>query len=572
MIKSSVKNTDAAMPWYTLLLKGYYTLKGAIGLIVMFFCILWFLNHCTPMMLDDYLYASGVSKTDFSVGISHASMMDVFTSCYYHYFFNNGRMANNLVFLMFYLGGKDMYNIVAALIQTTALFVLCRMLFGKATLLSLCLLILSCFVLYSGAYHAFFWCCGAFNYVWSACILIFSVFAILQSLKYAGWQSRILSVLGYFLLFFAASMHEMLGATLAGAMVMWLLYRRICRLNCPGQVWCALIVVLVGTALPMLSPGIHARAGSMDYFSLKFLLMSTGSLIRHTLITTIVFFALLIYNTSRKRFDLVYFYALVSFVLAYLMGMHSHIGNAYFYYSFAVTVWLLQTIAPSIRNWRPVYRGIIYIACLSSIAGMCYLSYRIDATVASAFELGKQQPVAVLDVNPINETEALAYVHALPVNPTHIYSYFVKYHKCRGFYVIQRKFKGDEKIYNKLLSAPPNEAKSLVSPNGVVCIRLPKGKLCCVFKGCHLYGSLSCRATICPYMEKLHKGIFVSMYDKYIAKQPFIYGGLDYYEGYVYVLLPSTQGQYSSCSLLLQDMQTGEEQELTVPLESEISG
>ena len=73
-------------------------------------------------------------------------------------------------------------------------------------------------------------------------------------------------------------------------------------------------------------------------------------------------------------------------------------------------------------------------------------------------------------------------------------------------------------------------------------------------------------------MEKLHKGFFVNMYDKYIAKQPFIYGGLDYHEGYVYVLLPGNQERYAYCDLLLQDMQTGDEQQLTIPLESVTRG
>lgn len=538
-----------------------------IFFIVLLGAVLWGINYCTPLMQDDYLYSTYMSEDDFVPGRANSDIWEVFRSCFHHYFKLNGRMANNLAFFVLYAGGKSLYNVLAALVSLIGLMAMSRVFLGRISVLSICVSGCACFALFPGIYHTCCWCSGAFNYLWGASILLMAIACM--SLPRFDDKMRRLMVRAFCLILFAlaSSMHEMLAAVLLGTAGIFfaLCYYKKIPVSLL-QVSIALAIAL-GACLPLMSPGIHNRAGGVEYLSVHFVVKSAAFMLKMAWPALIVFACLLVYHTRKKRFDILYVAAVVSFALAYVMGTHSFTGCAYFYFSLAVILWLLKTIAPYVEKLGKVSR-ILVVVIFTCIMGLsCCVTLRVHKNVQIAFHQAMQQDVVVLDVDPILETEALAYVSALPINTIYIYPYVAAQHKIKDFMVILRTIRGDEKVFSDMLEQAPSDA--LVSKrlaNDWIYIRLPKNKQCCIFEGLTMSGNPTCRITVSPYMMLLHSEWMTSMYDRYVAKQTFIEGGVDYYGGYVFVLIPPVDEKYTSCSLRLQDMRYAGEENVVVPL------
>lgn len=517
--------------------------------------MIWYINHCAPMMQDDYMYATYMGERDFTPGLPNKSWSDVFRSCLNHYFINNGRMANNLAFSLFYVGDRTLFSVATAIVSVVGLLAISKVFMKQVTVVSISFALLSCILLFPGLYHTCVWCAGAFNYLWAACIFSVALFMLQRSKTSDGIGGVFSFCLACFLLFVAASMHEMLGGTMVGTSIMWLLWSLFKHHRV--SMWCvwAIIFVILGALIPLTSPGIHGRAVRMDYFSWKYVIVSTAEMIRHAWCATCVFLCLFLYHAKKRNVDILGVFACVTGVFAWAMGKHSFTGAAHFYFTFAVVLWLLNTVSPWVLNqhvWVKV--GVVSVTAVT-MCFFCYVSCRINYTIERAFQLAQKNEVVVLDVDPVNRTEAISYVHGLPINASYIYPYLGKHHGIRDFMVILRSCVGDEEVYKKMLETASHSVASCRTKDGWTYIRFPKNKMCCIFAGITLHGQSlgKTRVTMSHYSKFLHSHLFTVLYDKYIAKQRFIHGSLDYYGGYVFALIPPTE-KITSCEFLMLDM------------------
>lgn len=518
--------------------------------------MIWYINHCAPMMNDDYLYATYMG-TDFSPGLPNKSWSDVFRSCLHHYFLCNGRMANNFAFILFYLGDKTLFNVATCIVSVAGLVALSKVFMKRVTVFSLSFTILSCILLLPALYHTCVWCDGAFNYLWAASILVVALFMLQRSRTSDGLDGRLSFCVACFLLFVAASMHEMLGVNMVGTSILWLLWSLYKHRSVPG--WCvwAIVFVVLGALIPLTSPGIHERAGRIDYFSWKFVLTATAEMFRHTWCALCVCVGLLLYHAKKRNVDILGIFACVAGFFAWAVGMHNFVGCAHFYFSFAVVMWMLHTISPWLFDYHAWVKAGVVVVTATIMCFFCHVSCRINQTIELAFQLAQKNEIVVLDVDPINHTESIAHVSGLPINALYIYPYLGKYHGIRDFMVIQRSCVGDTDVYKTLLAAESHSVASCRTKDGWTYIRFPKNKLCCIFAGLTLHGQsqTKIRVSVCPFMKFLHADLFALLYDNHIAKQRFIHGSLDYYEGYVFALIPPTE-EVSSCEFKMLDLRT----------------
>ena len=135
---------------------------------------IFFVNHCTPMMQDDYLY----STYHFTPGRLNQGLRDIWESCYHHYFDTNGRMANNVITMLLFVGGKGLYNMLATVVSLTGLVLMARLFCGRVTLFSILLVTGACLLVLPGLYHTCCWCSGAVNYIWGAVLLLLVLFVV----------------------------------------------------------------------------------------------------------------------------------------------------------------------------------------------------------------------------------------------------------------------------------------------------------------------------------------------------------------------------------------------------------
>lgn len=526
--------------------------------------VLWFINHFTPMMQDGYLY----STYQFTPGVPNASLQDVVESCRKHYLEVNGRMANNLAFLLYWMGDKSLYDILASVVILVGTLSLSFLIFRRVTVYTVSLSVGAGVLLFPCLYHTCCWSDGALNYIWAASFVLLAAVLVSESGKVGKRVQPVLFWTGLGLFALAGSMHEMLSATLLGASVLWLLLKWIRHESISGKVYCVVAAILLGALLPMTSPGIHNRAGNLDYTSMRFVLMTTANLVRMVPAVSFVFLCLMIYYIRRRKLDFLFIYACVSFVLAWVMGLHSATGCSYFYFSFAVVMCLLHVLAPFLLRVGKWVKVCVVLGVVAFFAFSLGVTSKIHHHVQQAFTLAETDSVVVLDADVRTDTEALAYICGLPINTSYIYPYLGKYHGVRDFVVIQRSVTGVQSEYAAMLDAPAEDVVFRRTNDGWLYLRLPRGKTCCIFAGPELMGSSrKCRVSICPYMERLHDGLLVSLYDRYVAHQDFVDGGLDYYHGYVFVLLPPVESRYTACKLVLQSLRSAEEEEIIVPLE-----
>lgn len=523
----------------------------------------WYMNQGTPMMQDDYLYATYMGAGNFSPGVPNKCMSDVLSSCVAHYVHTNGRMANNLAFFLFYVGDKSLYNVLATVVTLVSVLSLSRLFLGRWSVFSVSFTITCCVLLIPSLYHTTLWLAGSFNYLWGACCLLLSCCFLYYRKDLTLKRYVMLRRGGYLLLVLAASMHEMLGVTLLGALGCRIGIHIIRRKEIARHDIYAIVAVALGALLPLTSPGIYNRAAGGDYMSVKYLLLSIGMMVRYAWCTTLAFGGLFVYHTWKRQFDIWYMFAGVAFVLTILVGPHSVTGCSYFYYGVAVLMWLLKTIAPWVLQWKRGIRTLWVLVTIGLMLLCCRVTHIIDNQVEKAFAMSEKTPIVLLDVDSISETEAIAYVSALPINTSFIYPYLGKYHGIDDFIVIQRTRKGNGALYKKLASEAAEKVVSTQTKDGWTYIRLPKDRTCCIFYGVDVFGSTKTRVTICPYMHLLHKGIWVSLYDRFVAGQKFANGSLDYEEGYVFIIIPPIGDSMTHVQFKMQDLRSREESLIT---------
>ena len=136
--------------------------------------VMWFLNHFTPLFLDDWHYAFifGTLEPIRSIG-------DILVSQWHHYFeFTNGRfVAHFFVQLFDGILGKGVFNVFNAAFFAVFLYALAvatsRDKSQYYNIMSVAFILV--FLVMTGFKYVFLWMSGACNYLWMAILLLFFI-------------------------------------------------------------------------------------------------------------------------------------------------------------------------------------------------------------------------------------------------------------------------------------------------------------------------------------------------------------------------------------------------------------
>lgn len=156
--------------------------KKKTAILTFLFFLLWYLNYCTPLIFDDYIYSFVFS--DYSMGfplpesaVRISSIKDIVLSQWNHYFFWGGRTVAHTLAQLFLWQGKYLFNILNAACFVLLLVEICwivnkgeiTFLFSKQELLY----IFGLFWIFSiGLGDVSVWLTLSCNYLWTTVLLL----------------------------------------------------------------------------------------------------------------------------------------------------------------------------------------------------------------------------------------------------------------------------------------------------------------------------------------------------------------------------------------------------------------
>ena len=286
-------------------------------LLVGSFLFFYILNWLMPLAFgDDYLYAfvwqgnpMHIPLTEDAVRV--ASMRDLITSQYCHYFTWSGRIVSHILIQLFLWAGKNTFNVFNALVSVfLALEIYWLVHKGKITFEinsgMFCWIIFVLWFFSPGFPQEFFWLSGACNYLWTTVFLL--AFLLPYFRKYYFWQKKnkdnpLLSFCMFFLGIIAGCTNENSVCFIIPILILLILK---CGKNKSLESWMCigLTGMMLGYALLMLSPGnlvrLFANHGS-DWFDSKIILDNLRSLAK-----VFVYQFLLWYFCLRSLFKISY--------------------------------------------------------------------------------------------------------------------------------------------------------------------------------------------------------------------------------------------------------------------------
>lgn len=155
---------------------------------VLLFCVLVFIflfaiNTLTPLSLqDDFLYKFawiGKNKVAPEYPYLIHTISDIFSSQYYHWLSQNGRLVPHLLLQIFdCLFAKWMFNIFNALAFVSLLCIIIKVALGKLEIFYLSLLLCLILFLTPSFDETSLWMAGSFNYLWSALFALVYIYII----------------------------------------------------------------------------------------------------------------------------------------------------------------------------------------------------------------------------------------------------------------------------------------------------------------------------------------------------------------------------------------------------------
>ena len=147
-----------------------------VALLLAVTVVMWFLNHFTPLFLDDWHYAFifGTLEPIRSVG-------DILVSQWHHYLSFNGRfVAHFFVQLFDGILGKGLFNVFNAIFFAVFLYALAiatsRDKKQYYSIMSVAFILV--FLVMTGFKYVFLWLSGSCNYLWMAILLLFFIHLI----------------------------------------------------------------------------------------------------------------------------------------------------------------------------------------------------------------------------------------------------------------------------------------------------------------------------------------------------------------------------------------------------------
>lgn len=237
-------------------------------LLVGSFLFFYILNWLMPLAFgDDYLYAfvwqgnpMHVPLTEDAVRV--ASLRDLITSQYCHYFTWSGRTVSHILIQFFLWAGKSIFNVFNALVSVfLALEIYWLANKGKITfeinLGMFCWIIFVLWTFSPGFPQEFFWLSGACNYLWTTVFLLAFILPYIR--KYYFWQNEnkenyLLSFCMLFLGIIAGCTNENSICFIIPILTLFILE---CGKNKSLESWMyiGLAGMMLGYAMLMLSPG-----------------------------------------------------------------------------------------------------------------------------------------------------------------------------------------------------------------------------------------------------------------------------------------------------------------------------
>ena len=390
--------------------------KKSILILLLIFCLMWFLNLMTPLIADDYLSAFALPARFSMSDILQEELkrldgfQDFFNNIISYYMGWGGRVPGGIPVGIFVLIGKEYFNPVNAF-----MFILLIMEIywisheGKITLgFDSSYLVWIFFVLWTFNivfFDTFLWLGGSCNYLWMLIVVLAFLIPYVQN-YYSGkslTNDTIKLRVGMFVLgILAGWSHETTTCWIIAVLFYWLYC---CQKNKALQSWqiSGLVGLCIGYVLLIFAPGNYSRFQMEQYGSsfateelLHFKLLETAFIIIVHFI--LWYFLLKFFLIYKKRFDqkfaVLYLNiakasAIIAFGSVFLMFLFT---AAAMRPSFLTLVFLLIGVTSLFRLQEKTQIFLISdnLKTLSKIIGYTYMIVTISVSLCNAYLSNKQ--------------------------------------------------------------------------------------------------------------------------------------------------------------------------------------
>lgn len=194
-------------------IKSYVTLLLFGGSLILFFV----LNFFTDFAFDDFNYAFKYTAQGLSSVRLH-SLTDIFSSQYYHYFWQNGRVVVHFLIQLFRMSDSkiwfDICNTVVFGLFQIGVFRLIKNDLRKIKPIHYLLFLLIGWFLLPGPNHALLWLSGSVNYLWASTSAIY-LLILNNRISRVRDRKTGLIITVFFLSFLMNATHEVIAIPLS---------------------------------------------------------------------------------------------------------------------------------------------------------------------------------------------------------------------------------------------------------------------------------------------------------------------------------------------------------------------
>ena len=299
---------------------------------ILFILFIFFLNHYTLLVADDFSYAIGIN-----------SISDIVVSQYNHYFNWGGRSIAHFLVQFWLLVGKPLFNIANTIVYSIFILLVQFHITGNRKKIQLWLFLalnLIFWFLIPVWGQNFIWLTGSCNYLWTTTIILF--FLVPYRLKYDNSEYKITflcSLLFFLLGILAGWSNENSGSAVLVFLIVYISIKMHKKVKFVLFEILGIIGFLIGFVLLISAPGNYARAeaeyqiSSNNFLFImnvleRFLSITFTSLQNYSLLILIVSIFIIFdlqFHKKQKVHGFSYY-----FIIAALAGLYSMVLSPVF--------------------------------------------------------------------------------------------------------------------------------------------------------------------------------------------------------------------------------------------------
>lgn len=518
--------------------------------------MLYLLNRHTPMIFDDYWYNYTIGKKDGGdVGFSSeriSGFKDLISSLYYYRYPKEGRLANMFVILVEYCGGKGLFNIVNTGFMLGFLLAASKLCLQRLSLAGVCCAALLSLLLFPSTLCPFLWMSGSCNYLWGAFFLCLFL-CLLPAFTKGGPIGTGKWVAGILCAFLCGSIHEGLGATLLGALVLYAAAGMAAQKKVSGSYISLAFITFIGLAACLASPGLWDRVGNASApLTTEGLVKKAVLLAGYTYLPSCLL-VVIVWVQRKKLLDSFYpFLVLPNLVLALSYGEGGVVGNGYFYYCLSIMLWAFSLLRDFINRYSFRVAALLAPATLA-VWGWGIVHYGdIEKRYHEIVERGKTEPIVSAGYFDSHRSVPRALRFSLPLgneqNDAPLYHYVGPFHGQQPFFVVYNTYIRDKSVYHLFQGEPPDKMVAKACGD-LTLVRLPYGYYVPAYRKV-----VSMQDASLPPLEMAlddNLPLIVKACYHIIGKRYSSYGR-DYHEGFHYLILPAPANQYARVSVMMK--------------------